>query len=155
MRNDVMILGAVLSCAAGAANAAEYEFTVPIALSAMPPEIAEGLVGCQIFAPRVGSTGTETIGLAETRFPIAGGAYAGDVRVGVNRSALAGSRTPTRWSCYLRVYGRIGGAPVEFWSYEDPATGAYGLKMPPGVTPRLEIPAAAGAPKTVSVTGTF
>lgn len=137
------------------ALAAEYDFTVPVSLNALPPEITDGLVGCSVFAPRPGTTSTESIGGAETRFTISGGAYSGDVRVGVNRNALAGSRTPTRWSCHLRVFGRIGGVPAEFWSYDDPATGAYGLKMPPGVSPRLEIPAAPGAPKTVAVSGTF
>jgi len=146
---------ALSAVAFGSALAAEYEFTVPLALASMPPEISEAEVRCDIWAPRTGASGEELIGAGQTRVPVSGGAYAGDVRVSVNRSALAASRTPTSWSCYLRVYGRIGTAPAEFWAYDDPATGAYGLKMPPGGSIRVEIPAAPGAPKAVKVNGRF
>ncbi len=150
-----MTLGiGVLFASAGAAVAAEYEFVVPVSLNAMPSEINQGEINCSIMAPT--STGSrESIGGNLTRFAIASGGYNGEVRVGVNRTALAGSRTPTHWSCFLRVYGTVGGARAEFWSYDDPTTGAYGLKSPPGTSPRLEIPAAAGAPKVVTVNGVF
>lgn len=152
---SALSFGAFCCSMFGAAIAAEYEFTVPLSLAAMPPEINEAEVRCDIWAPRTGATGEELIGSGQTRLPVAGGAYAGDVRVSVNRSALAGSRTPSSWSCYLRVYGRIGTSPAEFWSYDDPTTGAYGLKMPPGTALRVEIPAAPGAAKTVKVSGRF
>lgn len=155
LRKTALCIAASFGAMTGAASAAEYEFTVPLSLAAMPREINEALVRCEIMAPRAGSTSTEVIGAGESRVAIAGGAYSGDVRVGVNRSALSGSRTPTRWGCFLRVFGVVGGARSEFWSYDDPTTGAYGLKSPPGTTPRLEIPAAAGAVKTVAVSGTF
>ena len=81
------------------------------------------------------------------------GAYSGEVKVPVNKDALAGTRVPTHWTCSIRAYGTISGRPVEFWTYEDPATRQYGLKSPPGTTPRLEIPAKSGAAKVVQLGG--
>jgi hypothetical protein len=147
-------ISAAVCASLGLATAAEYEFTVPVALAALPPEINEALVRCEIYTPRTGG-GLDVAGSGETRQPIAGGAFRGDVRVNVDRSALMRSRVPSQWTCYLRVQGTVGGARAEFWAYDDPVTGAYGLKTPPGVATRVEIPALAGAPKTVTVSGAF
>lgn len=139
---------------AQAAMAADYNLIVPVSLSALPPEIRELEVNCSIYSPRPGSTtALESIGSGSVRRPVSGGAFSGDVTVPVNRSALAGTRAATQYNCFLRVYGSISGRPVEFWSYDDPKTGQYGLKSPPDIQPRLEIPARAGAAKVVSVKG--
>jgi hypothetical protein len=121
----------------------------------MPPEIRELEITCSVLALRRGSTTAyENIGgAAPVRRPLTGGAFSGDITINANRSPFAGGRTATRYTCFLQVYGNVGGAPAEFWSYDDPTTGAFGLRMPPGSPIRLEIPARAGAPKVVGVTG--
>ena len=154
-RNQVFMLAAGFSVFATGAWAQDYVLTVPVNISGMPPEIREIEITCSVLAPRAGSTtALEDIGsAAPVRRPVTGGAFSGDITININRSPFAGGRMATQYSCTTRAYGTVGGRPAEFWSYDDPTTGAYGLRMPPGSAIRLEIPARPGAPKMVSIRG--
>jgi hypothetical protein len=156
-RKQVFVFAAALSAFATGASAQDYVLTVPVNISGMPPEIREIEITCSVSALRAGSTTAyEDIGsAAPVRRPVTGGAFSGDVTININRSPFAGGRMATRYSCHTRAYGTVGGRPAEFWSYDDPTTGSYGLRMPPGSAIRLEIPARPGAPKVVSITGTI
>jgi hypothetical protein len=154
MSNRLLLLAALAMLAVtGSAQAQDFTLTVPVSLSALPPELREVEVNCEIWSPRAVGTGNEMIASGRVRRPLTGGGFSGDVVVTANRTALAAGRTATEYGCYVRLYGMLGTTPLEFFAYDTP-TGESGLRVPTG-TVRAEIPARPGTPKAVIVKGRF
>ena len=101
-----------LSCAWGA----DFTFTVPVALSNLPPDSRGGFVNCILFAPiRPGRpTGPLDGGGGSTHFTISSGAYRGEVVVPVDAPAGIDPATVTEYSCAISFNATLRGSDHQF-----------------------------------------
>lgn len=97
-----------LTAIATPAAAADFTFTVPVAIASVPPEVNQFTVECNVG----GETTTSTIGVGRTTTRMSGGAFSGDVIVEVTASGGADRASATRYQCRMWLGAR------------DPSTGA-------------------------------
>jgi len=140
-----LAVAAILGNAAALSFAADFNFTVPVRLTNLPPEIRQFGVMCSAN-DRLGPGGTAIGQGGSPRILIQSGGYSGNVTLSFNHSATANPANAVGYDCYLEMYAVINGQPVTFGS-----EGIPGVKMRtyPNVNPALEIPSAPGStPKT-------
>ena len=86
--------------AASEAHAADYVFTVPVSINAIPAEFTEVEINCSVFAledfVRSGHVrpSSGSVGGGSARRPLTASAFRGDVRVEVTRDARATTSRP-------------------------------------------------------------
>lgn len=116
----------VLGFASGPAWAADFTFTVPVALSNLPPDSRSGSVTCQLRTSPVGAprSGTVGVGNGSGSFTISGGAYRGDVTVAVNANPGVDPATVTHYSCGVSFIATLRGRDQQFsyWLTAIPST---------------------------------
>jgi zona occludens toxin (predicted ATPase) len=136
-----LALAFALLASAAAIRAEDFNFTVPVQVSNLPPNVEELTIVCAALAPAATSGAAnhvnfETVGYASVRVTIAGGAYRNDVAVRVNASPGKDPRMATQYRCEGTFKGRERGAVVYYFS---------GGKQQPPV-----FPLAPGAPFSLS-----
>ncbi len=72
-------LGFAAALASSAATASDFNFTVPVSVTNLPSEIVAMQVGCTVLRDD-----GRIIGTGDAIQPIAGGAFTGDVRIGID-----------------------------------------------------------------------
>jgi len=132
---------AALCCAlillgAGAARSASYNFTVPVDLKDLPPEIKQVEVSCSVRA------GAVALATSSARRPVSAGRLSGDVEVGVSTNP-SDKRVPTQWSCAMNLIGQTAGKDNKY----VPSGGPKGARFNP------DLPAKAGEPVLLQVEG--
>jgi hypothetical protein len=134
-------LAALLLSGASTVRAEDFNFTVPVQVSNLPPNVEELTIVCAALTPvgvRGSATATnlETVGSAAVRVAIAGGAYRNDVAVRVNASPGKDPRAATHYRCEGTFKGHERGAVAFYFP--------GGRQQPPA------FPLASGAPFSLS-----
>ena len=135
------IAAIVLSFASGPAWAADFTFTVPVALSNLPPDSRTGGVSCSLHTSPVGTPRTSTVGVGNGygSFTISGGAYGGDVTVAVNANPGVDPATVTHFSCGLAFVATLRGRDQQFAYWLTAARGGPTLPLAPvAQNPRVD-----------------
>ena len=151
-----VIAGGDAFAAAAGQPGPEYILTVPVAVADLPGDIERVEVTCSLLAPMPGGAleslgnGTAGVNIGVRRIM----SVTADIPVPVTRSPLAVGRVPTQYYCSLKLLGNVGRLPVEYLSYAA-ANGATGLATAPGISPRLEIPAAPNTPRQLIIQKPF
>jgi hypothetical protein len=96
------LLALGLTAIATPASAADFTFTVPVAIASVPPEITQFTVECVV----TGETTASTVGIGRTTTPMSGGAFSGDVTVEVTASGGADRARASRYMCKLWLSAR-------------------------------------------------
>lgn len=125
--STLLIAGAVLSFLAQSANAEDFNITIPVEVSSLPPNIDGMLLACWVYTDAGGN-----IGIGRARIEISGGAYRGSATLRFNASAGQDPATATKYECQGSFTGTESGSTVHYF-----ASG--------GVTD-TRFPLAAGAP---------
>jgi hypothetical protein len=130
-----IILLSVVCCSAWAAD---FTFTVPVALANLPPDSRMGSVSCSLHTSpaRPGAVG---VGNGSGSFIIAAGAYRGEVMVSADANSGVDPATVTHYSCGLAFNATLRGSDHQF---------SYWL-----TSPRSTLPVAPGAPFSPNVSG--
>jgi hypothetical protein len=118
--------------AAAPASAEDFNITIPLQFSNLPPNVDGFLGGCWIYTnePRLG--GRSIGGNNVTRVNIAGGAYRGDLVLRFNAAPGQDPAAATHYECVGHFVGTDRGATVHYF------TTTFG--------PEVRFPLAAGAP---------
>lgn len=132
-RNLRIALGlAAVLLAAVPASAEDFNITIPLQFSNLPPNIDGFLGGCWIYTnePRLGG---RSIGAnSSTRVNITGGAYRGDFVLHFNAAPGQDPSTATHYECTGHFVGTDRGATVHYFTTS--------------LGPEVRFPLAAGAP---------
>ncbi|MHB8883417.1 MAG: hypothetical protein ACYC69_18165 [Thermodesulfovibrionales bacterium] len=98
----------------------DFNFTVPVNLSNLPPEVTQGYVRClvsrlNLVSHETGSAGNAgLLGEREVSFPISAGRYSGAVEVSFNAGPNKRPSDARTYACMLRLAGIMNGAPQGF-----------------------------------------
>ena len=114
---SVLTLTAILfASSSGCVWAADFTFTVPVALSNLPPDSRGGFVNCTLLkAIRPGGPAAPLGGGGgSTNFTISGGAFRGNVTVPVNSPAGVDPATVTDYFCAISFNATLRGADHQF-----------------------------------------
>ena len=130
-----------LLAGAAAVRAEDFNFTVPVQVSNLPPNVEELTIVCTALTPvavRGSATATnfESVGSASVRVAIASGGFHSDVAVRVNASQGKDPRNATNYRCEGTFKGQERGAVAYYFP--------GGKQQPPA------FPLASGAPFSLS-----
>jgi hypothetical protein len=130
---------------AGAANAADYTFIVPLAFKELPSNIREVEVVCAVHLGTTGPTFV-LLGQGTARRAVTARAVSGELRVEVNRNP-GETRRPARWTCSAGLNGQIDGRPQLYLVTGVSAARPTEFRYEP------DIPSAPGTPVVIRTTG--
>lgn len=92
---------------AGAAQAEDFTFTVPVRIANVPPAIVLVAVSCYVANrnPTPGRAPLGIFGNGHAFVPMSGGAYSGDVTVAVNANPRENAGFADHYGCYIMHLG--------------------------------------------------
>lgn len=138
MRTVRWAIGAILAIGAAAANAEDFNITVPINVSSLPPNINGMLLACLVYTnePRLGG---RNIGIGRSRIDLAGN-YRGETTVRFNASAGQDPGSATHYECSGSFVGDERGTTVHYYanlagSVEFPRAPGSAFALKTGVRP--------------------
>jgi hypothetical protein len=111
---------------------ADYNFTVPVELKDLAPEIKEVEVNCAVLAAAV------PLAAGSARRSISAGRLSENLRVDLNTSPND-KRVPTQWSCTMNLIAEMAGKETKY--------------IPAGARFNPNLPGKAGEPVVLQVGG--
>lgn len=91
--------------------AEDFNITIPIDFTRLPPDVTAFDIGCLVRTRPTDDLTGRIVGDGESgRIPISGGSYRGDVTVRFNARASADPTTARYYSCALTMFGAAGRA---------------------------------------------
>ncbi|HXI87519.1 MAG TPA: hypothetical protein VNH64_08670 [Parvularculaceae bacterium] len=111
MKKSALVLALIGAASAGAASAEDFTFTVPVAVSLLPPSITSMDIACGVITDA--AHGGRLIGHATVTEPITGGGFSGDVVVAFNATLPEERALAASYNCeinrFVAPYGTAGG----------------------------------------------
>jgi hypothetical protein len=138
--NNKLTVGIVMAAwallgAAQAAHAEDFNITIPLEISNLPPSIAGMLVFCSVMTgePRLGG---RYMGNLTKRVEMSGGGFRGNVTLNFNASAGQDPSLATHYECGGSFVGDERGATVHYFS--ESVSGSPRFPLAAGATFRLK-----------------
>lgn len=132
---SLLLMMLVLPWMATTANAAQFNITIPIQVSNLPPNIDGMLLFCSVMTgePRLGG---RYIGIGRKRVNITGGAYRGNELISFDVNPGQDPALVTHYECTGTFTGTESGATVHY--YNDSIGGSVRFPLTAGAPFRLK-----------------
>jgi hypothetical protein len=114
--NTLLMTALALLCGAQAVHAEDFNFTIPVRMSNIPPNVTSLNVMCYVvLLPPGAAAPTSQIALGSTSQRIAGGAFIGNLVVRVNAQPGKPASSATHYKCTGSFHGTDSGYNVGYF----------------------------------------
>jgi hypothetical protein len=115
-----------MTLVAHTARAEDFNITVPLSFTSLPPNVDGALLACWIYTGEPGRGG-RSIGIGRKRVDISGGAYSGNTTLSFNVDPGQDPSLVTHYECVTSFVGNESAATVHYFTDR---TGAGGVRFP-------------------------